>query len=165
VTDCRTYGGHGEQMAVFASSANVSGRPLTELIGTDELSLDDWEAMQAHVRQGGKKIIQLRGRSSFQSPAHQSVRMVKAVVEDGGYEWPCGCYVDSPDDGLRHVMMAMETTLDSSGVHWQMPKGSDEEIAALHASYEHLIKLRDEVIEMGILPPTDQWNQVNSNLA
>ena len=165
VTDCRTYGGHGEQMAVFASSANVSGRPLTEIIGTDELALDDWEAMQAHVGQGGKKIIQLRGRSSFQSPAHQSVRMVKAVIEDGGYEWPCGCYVDSPDDGLRHVMMAMETTLDSSGIHWQMPQGSEEELAALRASYEHLIKLRDEVIEMGVLPPTDQWSQVNSNLA
>jgi malate dehydrogenase len=165
VTDCRTYGGHGEQMAVFASSAKVSGRPLTEIIGTDELTNEAWEAIQAHVRQGGKKIIQLRGRSSFQSPAHQSVRMVKAVIENGGYEWPCGCYVDSTEHGLRHVMMAMETTLDGGGVHWQMPQGSDEEIEALRASYEHLVKLRDEVIEMGVLPPTDQWSQVNSNLS
>ena len=28
---------------------------------------------QAFVKQGGDKIIQLRGRSSFQSPAHQSM--------------------------------------------------------------------------------------------
>ena len=49
VTGCRTYGGHGEQMAVFASTAQVKGRPLTELIGTDELSNEDWEAIQAHV--------------------------------------------------------------------------------------------------------------------
>jgi len=165
VSDCRTYGGHGEQMAVFASSAKVGGIALTEMIGTDRLSREDWESIQAHVRQGGKKIIQLRGRSSFQSPAHQSVRMVKGVIEGGGYEWPCGCYVDSAEHGLRHVMMAMETTLDGKGVHWRMPQGSDEEIAALHNSYEHLTKLRDEVIEMGVLPPTDQWGQVNPNLA
>ncbi len=165
VTDCRTYGGHGEQMAVFASSARVGGVPLTEIIGSDRLGQEDWEAIQAHVRQGGKKIIQLRGRSSFQSPSHQSVLMVRAVIKGGGYEWPCGCYVDSPENGFRHVMMAMETTLGSDGVSWQMPSGSEEEIAALRASYEHLIKLRDEVIEMGVLPPTDQWAQVNPNLA
>ena len=138
---------------------------MTEIIGTDELADDDWEAIQAHVRQGGKKIIQLRGRSSFQSPAHQSVRMVKAVIEGGGYEWPCGCYVDSAENGFRHVMMAMETTLDSDGVQWQMPRGSETEIAALRASYEHLVKLRDEVIEMGVLPPIDRWSRVNPNLA
>jgi malate dehydrogenase len=165
VTDCRTYGGHGEQMAVFASTAKVAGRPLTEIIGTSELSHEDWEAIQAHVRQGGKKIIQLRGRSSFQSPSHQSVRMVKAVIEGGGYEWPCGTYVDSEEVGFRHVMMAMETSLDHNGVHWRMPQGTEEEMAALHVSYEHLIKLRDEVIEMGVLPPAAEWGRVNLNLA
>ncbi len=38
------------------------------------------------------------------------------------------------------------------------------ELAALRTSYEHLVSLRDEVIEMGILPPTDQWSSVNPNL-
>ena len=62
VSGCRTYGGHGEMMAVFTSTAKVSGRPLTELIGTAELTDEAWESIKAHVRQGGKKIIQLRGR-------------------------------------------------------------------------------------------------------
>jgi len=165
VTGCRTYGGHGEQMAVFASTAKVKGRPLTELIGTDELSLEDWEAIQAHVKQGGKKIIQLRGRSSFQSPSHQSLMMVKAVIEGGGYPWPCGTYVDSDELGFHNVMMAMETTLDNEGVHWQVPRGTDEEMAALRASYDHLVKLRDEVIEMGVLPPTTEWKHLVPSLA
>ena len=165
VTGCRTYGGHGEQMAVFASTAQVKGRPLTELIGTDELSNEDWEAIQAHVRQGGKKIIQLRGRSSFQSPSHQSLMMVKGVIEGGGYPWPCGTYVDSDELGFHNVMMAMETTLDNEGVHWQVPKGTDEEMAALRASYDHLVKLRDEVIEMGVLPPTADWEHLVPSLA
>ena len=34
VKNCRTYGGHGEQMAVFASTTLVDGKPLSELIGT-----------------------------------------------------------------------------------------------------------------------------------
>ncbi len=164
VTGCRTYGGHGETMAVFASTTEVSGRPLPALIGSAELTRDDWESIVGHVRQGGKKIIQLRGRSSFQSPAHQAVSMIKAAIDGGGYEWPCGVYVDSPADGFEKVMMAMETRLDENGVSWKMPRGTDEEIEALRASYVHLTKLRDEVIEMGILPPLAEWSAMNPQL-
>jgi malate dehydrogenase len=35
VTNARTYGGHGEEMAVFASTAKVNGTPLLDLIGTE----------------------------------------------------------------------------------------------------------------------------------
>ncbi len=164
VTGCRTYGGHGEMMAVFASTAKIQGRPLSGLIGTDGLSTDDWEAICQRVKQGGKRIIELRGRSSFQSPAHQSVLMVKAAIDGRGYPWPCGTYVDSPGDRFEKTLMAMETTLDSNGVRWEMPRGTDDEIAALRASYEHLVKLRDEVVAMGVLPPLDQWSKVNPNL-
>lgn len=34
VVNCRTYGGHGEQMAVFASTTKVQGKALTEIIDT-----------------------------------------------------------------------------------------------------------------------------------
>ena len=162
VTGCRTFGGHGEQMAVFSSTAAVDGTPLDELIGSDKLSADRWQEIRKHVSQGGKRIIELRGRSSFQSPAHQSVLMVKAVMEGGGYPWPVGTFVDS--DEFKQIMMAMETDLTSDGVQWKMPEGTDAELAELKESYAHLAKLRDEVIEMGSLPPLDQWNTVNPNL-
>lgn len=68
IRNCRTYGGHGEQMAVFASTTLVAGRPLSELIGR-EMPEGDWHDLQQRVIQGGKHIIDLRGRSSFQSPA------------------------------------------------------------------------------------------------
>lgn len=165
VTGCRTYGGHGEQMAVFASTTRVAGRPLAGLIGTPELTQEQWAAIRAHVQQGGKKIIQLRGRSSFQSPAHRSVLMAKAVIENGGFEFPCGTYVNDPALGFERIMMAMETSLTREGVSWNMPTGTDEEIAELRESYEHLRKLRDEVVEMGVLPPLDQWATINPNLA
>ena len=151
-------------MAVFASTAKVNGTPLAELIGTDRLSEQAWQEIKAAVCQGGKRIIQLRGRSSFQSPAHQSVLMVKAVIDGKGYDWPCGVYVDSEVSGFRKTLMAMETRLDADGVHWETPRGTDDELAALRASYDHLCKLRDEVVEMGLLPPLDEWSKVNPNL-
>ena len=164
VTGCRTYGGHGEMMAVFASTAQVSGRPLTELIGTPELTNEDWEAIKAHVRQGGKRIIQLRGRSSYQSPSHQSLLMLKAVIDGKGYDWPCGVYVDSKPLGFEKTLMAMETRLGPDGATWDMPRGTEEELAELRNSYTHLAKLRDEVIEMGQLPPLSAWKDANPNL-
>ena len=91
-------------------------------------------------------------------------RRIKAAIDGRGYDWPCGTFVDSPGDGLSKIMMAMETKLGEGGVTWEMPRGTDEEIAALKASYQHLTKLRDEVIEMGILPQLSDWPDVNPNL-
>jgi len=164
VTGCRTYGGHGESMAVFSSTAKVGGKPLDKLIGTPELPDETWEAIKQRVRQGGKRIIQLRGRSSFQSPSHQSLLMIKAAIDGAGYPWPCGVYVDSPELGFEKILMAMETRVDTDGVSWDMPSGTDSEIEALRASYAHLVKMRDEVIEMGLLPALDRWKQINTNL-
>lgn len=164
VRNCRTYGGHGEMMAPFASTAMIGDRRLIDLIGTDELTEEAWSEIGAHVRGGGKRIIQLRGRSSFQSPSHHSLLMTKAVIDGQGYPWPSGCYVDSEEAGLRHTLMAMETTLDHDGVHWSVPTGTDDELAALRASYQHVVKMRDEVIEMGVIPPVEEWSSVNPNL-
>jgi malate dehydrogenase len=162
VTGCRTYGGHGEQMAVFASTAQVQGKPLTDLIGTDALSDDQWNEIRQRVCQGGKRIIELRGRSSFQSPSHQSLCIIRSAISGESYPWPVGVYVNS--DGFSQIMMAMETTVGSEGVSYKMPEGTDQEIADLKASYGHLAKLRDEVVEMGILPPLADWTKVNPNL-
>jgi len=162
VTGCRTYGGHGEQMAVFASTAAIDGKPLNDLIGTDALPEEKWSEIKQHVCQGGKRIIQLRGRSSFQSPSHQSLMMVRSVMSGEDYPWPVGTFVDS--DGFSKIMMAMETKLGPGGVTYKLPSGTDEELEALKESYGHLAKLRDEVIGMGVLPPLDEWSSVNPNL-
>ena len=36
IENCRTYGGHGEQMAVYAATAKVDGKPLLDIIGTPD---------------------------------------------------------------------------------------------------------------------------------
>jgi malate dehydrogenase len=165
IANCRTYGGHGEQMAVFASTASVQGTPLDEIIGTDRLSSEQWEAIKKHVQQGGKKIIELRGRSSYQSPSHQTLLMIKAVMDGKGYPWPVGCYVSHVLHDFNHIMMAMETTLTNEGVSWTIPSGTQEELHELAVSYGHLTKLRDEVIAMGVLPPLTEWKKANPHLS
>ena len=80
VENCRTYGGHGEQMAVYASTAKVEGKPLAGMIGTDALTKDRWAEIQTKVTKGGANIIALRGRSSFQSPSYVSIEMIAAAM-------------------------------------------------------------------------------------
>lgn len=162
VVNSRTYGGHGEQMAVFASTTTVAGQPLSEIIGTKELPRQQWEEMKQRVIQGGKNIIDLRGRSSFQSPAYLSIEMIAAAMGGKPFSWPVGTYVDNGT--YNHIMMAMETTVDKSGVTVKPMAGTAEERKELDQSYHHLCKLRDEVISLGIIPPIKEWKQINSNL-
>ncbi len=162
VTGCRTYGGHGEQMAVFASTAQVDGKPLTSLIGTPALTVEQWHALQQKVIQGGKRIIELRGRSSFQSPSYLSVEMIRAAMGGEAFRWPAGIYVNTPQFG--HIMMAMETVITKEGASYKEIKGTPEEMKTLEESYQHLATLRNEVIEMGIIPPVTEWSKINGNL-
>ena len=37
-------------------------------------------------------------------------------------------------------------------------------MAALAASYEHLQKMRDEIISLGIIPAVEDWKNDNPNL-
>ena len=114
VKGCRTYGGHGEQMAVFASTATVDGKPLLDLIGTPELTDKQWEDLKVKVIQGGKRIIELRGRSSFQSPSYLSIEMIRAAMGGESFRWPAGTYVHSGK--FDHIMMAMETEITKDGI-------------------------------------------------
>lgn len=162
IVNCRTYGGHGEQMAVFASTTMVDGKPLSEIIGTETLPAKEWDELKVRVIQGGKHIIDLRGRSSFQSPAYLSIEMIAAAMGGKSFRWPAGCYVNN--DKYQHIMMAMETTIDHNGVSYKEIKGTPTEQKELDESYKHLCTLRDEVIEMGVLPPIADWHKLNPNI-
>ena len=162
ITGCATYGGHGEQMAVFGSHVEIAGRKLTDIIGTDEFPVEEWEQMKTDVTKGGAKIIELRGRSSFQSPAQMSVEMIRSVMGGEKFRFPVGTYVSN--DKYDHIMMAMDTVLDENGATYKVPQGTPEENAKLDASYEHLCKMRDELVELGIVPAISEWNKINPNL-
>ena len=158
VTGARTYGGHGEAMAVFASKVKIDGTPLSKM----KLSAERFEEIKHATIQGGSNIIKLRGRSSFQSPAYNAVMMIAAAMGGKRFTWPAGTYVN--DEKFCNVMMAMPTVIDANGVSYKEPKGTAAEMKDLCASYEHLCKMRDEIIELGIIPPVKDWKKTNKNL-
>ena len=162
IVNCRTYGGHGEQMAVYASTTSVNSKPLTEIIGTEQIPEKDWEEIKVRVIQGGKNIIDLRGRSSFQSPAYLSIEMIAAAMGGKPFRWPAGVYVNN--DRFSHIMMAMETTITKDGVSVKKLSGTPQEEQDLEKSYRHLCALRDEVIAMGVMPPISEWHKLNPHL-
>ncbi len=158
VTGAHTYGGHGEQMAVFASQVKVDGKPLADL----PMTAERWAEIKHATIQGGSNIIKLRGRSSFQSPAYQAVKMIEGAMGGEEFTLPAGCYVSGGK--YQNVMMAMPTVIDKTGVHYTDPKGTADEMAALDASYAHLQKMRDEIISLGIIPAVADWKSENPNL-
>ena len=162
VTGCCTSGGHGDSMAVFASTAQGQGTPLLDLIGTPKLSAEKWAEIKQKTVQGGSNIIKLRGRSSFQSPSYVSVKMIEAAMGGEEFAWPAGRYVSFA--GIDHIMMAMEVSITEKGSAYEEVVGTPEEMAELKKSYEHLVKMREEVIALGVLPPVEKWHEINPNL-
>lgn len=162
IVGAHTFGGHGEQMAVFGSAVKVAGKPLSEIIGTPEFPVEEWEQMKNDVTKGGAAIIKLRGRSSFQSPSLLSVEMITSVMGGKKFAYPAGTYVKT--EKYDHIMMAMDTTLDQNGCTYVVPQGTAEENAKLDASYEHLCKMRDELVTLNIVPPISEWSKINPNL-
>ncbi len=167
VTGCKTFGGHGEKMAVFKGDIRVLGIPLPEVLAGRrvrgrELTSEQWQAIQEDVRNGGARIIKLRGRSSFQSPAHQTVEMLQCRLRPCASDWPCGVYFR--DGEFANVMMAAEAQFNHEGMHGWIPDADAEDMAALRESYQHLCTLRDEIIAAGLLPPIDGWRELNPHL-
>ena len=81
---------------------------------------------------------------------------IESVLEDSSIE--SYLYYDF-EDGIQGW-----TTIDADGVHYVAPQGTPEEMAALQTSVEHLGKMRDEIIALGILPPVSEWSSLNPNI-
>ena len=90
--------------------------------------------------------------------------MIQAAMGGEPFTLPAGTYVNCDKCGFKNVFMAMPTTIDATGVHFVQPTGTPEEMAALQASYEHLCKMRQEIIDLGIVPPVEEWGTYNKNL-
>jgi malate dehydrogenase len=88
--------------------------------------------------------------------------MIRAAMGGEPFRWPVGTYVC--DEKYNHIMMAMDTTVDAAGCHYQEPAGTAEELAGLDASYQHLCKMRDELVTLNIVPEVSEWSKINPNL-
>jgi len=85
--------------------------------------------------------------------------MIAAAMGGKPFRWPAGAYVNN--DRFGHIMMAMETQITKDGVECRPIAGTEDERKELDKSYEHLCKLRDEVIDMGVMPRIEDWHKLN----
>ena len=160
VSGCATLGGHGEKMVPVTSDVMVMGKPLSKY----NIPADKFEEIKQKTIQGGSNIIALRGRSSNLSPAYVAIEMIEAAMGGKKFTLPAGCFVKDGMYGYKNVCMAMKSTIDENGVSYTEANLSADEKKALDASYEHLCKMRDEVIGMGVLPAVADWSKYNKNL-
>ena len=169
IRECAKKVGSGNELARLTGikrRTRIIGQRRTDGMKLHQTTRRDerWEEIKHHTVQGGSNIIKLRGRSSFQSPAYNAVKMIEAAMGGEKFTLPAGCFVKCDKCGFKNVMMAMPTTIDKTGVHFTEPTGTEEELASLAKSYEHLCKMRDEIVELGIVPPVAEWKEMNPNL-
>jgi malate dehydrogenase len=54
--------------------------------------------------------------------------------------------------------------MTAEGAKFEVPQGTADENAKLDQSYEHLCKMRDELVTLGIVPEISKWSEINPNL-
>ena len=120
----------------------------------------------AQIKMGENNISLCRivngSEAGLASSCCQPAAPLAAAMGGNPFTWPAGVYLS--DGKFNHILMAMETILDRSGVHYNPVYGTPEEDKELERSYKHLCDLRDEVIAMGIIPPVSEWNKLNKNI-
>ena len=122
VKGCATYGGHGEQMAVFGSAVEIAGRKLSDIIGTAEFSEEEWAQMRKDVTQGALPSSSSVAAARSKAPRTSRVEMIRSVMGGEPFRYPAGTYVKN--EKYQHIMMAMDTTLDANGCSYKEPVGT-----------------------------------------
>jgi len=106
-----TLGSHGETMVPVPSACEVSGTPLAELLGPDEIS-----ALVDRTRNGGAEIVGLlKTGSAYYAPSAAAARMARAVALDTGEILPVCAWVDG-QYGISGVYLGVEAEVGATGV-------------------------------------------------
>jgi malate dehydrogenase len=106
-----TLGSHGDTMVPVPSKVTVQGKPLTELLGEDEIE----ELVQA-TRDGGAEIVGLlKEGSAFYAPSAAAARMAEAVAKDEDAVMPVCAWVTG-QYGVSDVYLGVPARLGRQGV-------------------------------------------------
>ena len=123
-------GAHGDAMVPLPRLSTVGGRPLTEVVGPDEV-----DALVARTVNGGAEVVALlQTGSAFYAPAASVVSMVEAVLTDSGAVMPT-CARLNGEYGISGVHMSVPARLGACGVTGivELPL-DDAELTALRSS-------------------------------
>ncbi|WP_022671036.1 malate dehydrogenase [Hippea alviniae] len=143
-----TLGGHGDDMVPLTSYSTVRGVPITKIFDKETI-----DRLVERTRKGGGEIVSLlKTGSAFYATASAVVQMVEAIVKDTKDILPCavktqGKYGLDPD-----LFVGLPAKLGQNGVEEVVELDlTDEELAALKASADHVKELCNRIEELKLL--------------
>jgi malate dehydrogenase len=103
-------GGHGDTMVPLPRYTTVSGIPVTELLGKDEL-----DKIVERTKKGGGELVNLMGTSAWYAPGAAAAQMVEAIVDDQNRIFPVCAYLNG-SYGLKDVYLGVPVKLGKNGI-------------------------------------------------
>jgi malate dehydrogenase len=103
-------GGHGDTMVPLPRYTTVSGIPVTELIGDDQLN-----AIVQRTKVGGGEIVNLLGTSAWYAPGAAAAQMVESIIKDENRIFPCCAWL-SGEYGLKDIFLGVPVKLGKKGI-------------------------------------------------
>lgn len=139
-----TLGSHGDTMVPVPSRCTVDGKPLTDLLSSDEI-----EDLVVRTRNGGAEIVSLlKTGSAYYAPSAAAARMAKAVIEDSGAIMPVCTWVDG-EFGISGVYLGVEAELGRGGVRKVVESAlTTSEVEALRQAAEAVRTKQGDVVNL-----------------
>ena len=103
-------GGHGDTMVPLPRYTTVSGIPVTELLGKEEI-----DKIVDRTRKGGGELVGLMGTSAWYAPGAAVAQMVEAIVDDQKRVFPVCAYLNG-EYGQKNIYLGVPVKLGKGGV-------------------------------------------------
>ena len=139
-----TLGSHGDTMVPVPSRCTVDGKPLTDLLSSDEI-----DELVVRTRNGGAEIVALlKTGSAYYAPSAAAARMAKAVIEDSGAIMPVCAWVNG-EFGISGVYLGVEAELGRGGIRRVVESAlTESELDALKQAAEAVRAKQGDVINL-----------------
>lgn len=122
-------GGHGDTMVPLPRYTTVSGIPLTELLGKEEI-----DKIVDRTRKGGGELVALMGTSAWYAPGAAAAQMAEAIVNDQKRIFPVCAYLNG-EFGLKDIYLGVPVKLGAQGVEKILEiQLNEEEMELLNSS-------------------------------
>ena len=134
-------GGHGDLMVPVSSQTKAEGRPVKELMSSQELL-----KIEQRTRDGGAEIVALlKTGSAFYAPASSVCEMVRCILQNERKTLPVCAYLRG-EYGIQGIYFGVSAELGSGGVGKIVPISlAVEEEKGLHLSAE---KVKQGIVEL-----------------
>jgi malate dehydrogenase len=137
-------GGHGDTMVPLVGYTTISGIPLTQLLGRQEI-----DALIDRTRKGGAEIVgYLKEGSAYYAPSAAVTQMVEAVVLDKKRILPCAAWMEGKY-GISDTYLGVPCKLGREGLEEIIEvELTDEEHKALTESAEQVRSVIEKLGEL-----------------